>query len=536
MLMDKWLVKYESAIAGEPFADIIDEHESLAYWHDRLFFVFLKYCSPFSLIALIPGVILSLKAGLPLIAIIDILSFLLIVFATFARIAIKLRKFIIIGTVYILAIVLIDLVGYVGPGVFYLFAITILSALIFPVSYAYKTILINALILIFFSAVIHYRLFNSTLIKMHSPASWLVCSSNLIFLSLVLVALINYVFKSLYDIILHKDQLQERYKSIFEKSPIPMWLFDTTSLSFLEVNGAAIKNYGYNKEEFLSMTIKDIRPPEFVADVEQIVEKNKLSGDFYSGKAQHTKKNGEIIYVSIESNMLNLDGRSVRLVLATDITAQLINEMEIFEVGLKIRQSESNLRAIFESSVDGFVLLDGNYRVKAYNANANNFVRLNEIDLHFEPDRLVFDFVQRSNYDSFRGILQQVYNGEVIKYGRTYTNSLGEITYVDFTVTPVYENSLVCGICISGRDTTDSKRYLKTIEEQNKRFREISWMQSHLVRAPLARIMGLTDLLGTADIDTDRNEILQFLRLSSTELDTVIREITKKSNSILQDN
>ena len=51
----------------------------------------------------------------------------------------------------------------------------------------------------------------------------------------------------------------ESYKLLFDKSPQPMWVFDRASLAFLAVNEAAIEHYGYSREEFLSMTIKDIR-------------------------------------------------------------------------------------------------------------------------------------------------------------------------------------------------------------------------------------------------------------------------------------
>ena len=57
---------------------------------------------------------------------------------------------------------------------------------------------------------------------------------------------------------------EERYRLLFENNPHPMWVYDLESLAFLAVNDAAIHNYGYSREEFLSMTISDIRPPEDV--------------------------------------------------------------------------------------------------------------------------------------------------------------------------------------------------------------------------------------------------------------------------------
>ena len=51
---------------------------------------------------------------------------------------------------------------------------------------------------------------------------------------------------------------------LFEASPMPMWVYDAETLAFLAVNDAAVRHYGYSRDEFLAMTIKDIRPPEDV--------------------------------------------------------------------------------------------------------------------------------------------------------------------------------------------------------------------------------------------------------------------------------
>ena len=55
---------------------------------------------------------------------------------------------------------------------------------------------------------------------------------------------------------------EARYRQLFETNPLPMWVYDLETLRFLAVNDAAIANYGYSREEFLAMTIQDIRPPE----------------------------------------------------------------------------------------------------------------------------------------------------------------------------------------------------------------------------------------------------------------------------------
>jgi two-component system cell cycle sensor histidine kinase/response regulator CckA len=60
---------------------------------------------------------------------------------------------------------------------------------------------------------------------------------------------------------------EARYGELFERSPLPMWVFDRSTLAFLAVNAAAVRHYGYSREEFARMTLADIRPAEEVPDM-----------------------------------------------------------------------------------------------------------------------------------------------------------------------------------------------------------------------------------------------------------------------------
>lgn len=71
---------------------------------------------------------------------------------------------------------------------------------------------------------------------------------------------------------------EEKYRILFENNPHPMWVFDPETLAFLAVNESAVRHYGYSREEFLSMTIKEIRPPEDIPACLRILE--NVSGDF----------------------------------------------------------------------------------------------------------------------------------------------------------------------------------------------------------------------------------------------------------------
>jgi len=123
-------------------------------------------------------------------------------------------------------------------------------------------------------------------------------------------------------------QSESVYKHLFEHNPLPMLVYDLETLKILDVNNAAIHKYGYTKEEFLSMTIKDIRPEEEIPALMQNIAESK--DDLQKSKPwKHKLKNGEIIFTEISSHSLNYNGHNARLVLANDITEQILAEEKI---------------------------------------------------------------------------------------------------------------------------------------------------------------------------------------------------------------
>jgi PAS domain S-box-containing protein len=120
----------------------------------------------------------------------------------------------------------------------------------------------------------------------------------------------------------------ERYRLIFDSNPLPMWVYDSETFRFLTVNEAAVQNYGWTREEFLQLTIKDIRLPEdranLPADIARPVEESAQSRG-----ARHCRKNGSLIDVEVLSHDLMFEGRKARLVIASDVT-----EKKRIEAGL----------------------------------------------------------------------------------------------------------------------------------------------------------------------------------------------------------
>jgi two-component system, cell cycle sensor histidine kinase and response regulator CckA len=112
---------------------------------------------------------------------------------------------------------------------------------------------------------------------------------------------------------------EERYRLLFEHNPNPMWVYDLETLAFLAVNNAAIQHYGYSREEFLAMTIKDIRPPE---DIPALIERvaQVPQGFGVAGIWRHRKRDGTIIDVDITGHTVTFGWRSAELILVRDVT------------------------------------------------------------------------------------------------------------------------------------------------------------------------------------------------------------------------
>jgi PAS domain S-box-containing protein len=193
------------------------------------------------------------------------------------------------------------------------------------------------------------------------------------------------------------EESEKRYSEVFHFSPLPMWVINLDTYQFLDINKATIEHYGYSREEFLSMTLKDIRPPEEVSAFIKDIEENKGSAETAARRVViHKKKNGDLIKVEVQFAQFMYRGVKSNIVIATDITERL--------------------------------------------------------------------------------------------------------------------------------------NYIKAIEGQNEKLREISWIQSHVVRAPLSRIMGLIPLIHDADDIVEKEMMLDYVIMSANELDEIIRNITAKSS------
>jgi diguanylate cyclase (GGDEF)-like protein/PAS domain S-box-containing protein len=154
---------------------------------------------------------------------------------------------------------------------------------------------------------------------------------------------------------------EHRYRTLFEMNPLPMWVYDIETLAFTAVNDAAVRHYGYSHDEFLRMTLRDIRPPEEIPAMLDAL--NHLESRRGPTHFRHHKKDGAIIDVEVTSFEFVSGTRRARLAIAQDITERKRAEEEL-------RRSEERYRELFENANDLVYTHDLDGRITSMNMAA----------------------------------------------------------------------------------------------------------------------------------------------------------------------
>jgi PAS domain S-box-containing protein len=158
----------------------------------------------------------------------------------------------------------------------------------------------------------------------------------------------------------------QRYRLLFDANPMPMWIFDCQSLRFLEVNEAALRQYGFSREEFLAMTVADIRPPEDAATLRKAVA-GPPRGLHREGGWRHRRKDGTLIDVEIIGHSILTDGRNAELILANEVTERLRAEAEL-------RDTTAILQAVVDDSPLAIISVTPELNVTRWNPAAERLL------------------------------------------------------------------------------------------------------------------------------------------------------------------
>lgn len=161
---------------------------------------------------------------------------------------------------------------------------------------------------------------------------------------------------------------EKQYRLLFELNPNPMWISDERTLRFLAVNEAAAKLYGWSREQFVKMTLKDIRPPEEVPKLVEMLSRQLGSHATAVGEWRHWKQDHTPIDAEMTISSLQFMGRDARLALVKDITerkkaeqalqADLIATKKLAELGM-LSAHEGDLKPVLSSVLETAIAITG---------------------------------------------------------------------------------------------------------------------------------------------------------------------------------
>ncbi len=139
-------------------------------------------------------------------------------------------------------------------------------------------------------------------------------------------------------------------------------------------------------------------------------------------------------------------------------------EKEKKEVLHSLVQSEENLKAIFDSATESFILTDTNGVIKDFNTRARITI-FKIVEKHILKGQSIFEFIEDLRKEFFAALINKILSGETVQYDKSYYSRKGKIYWINFSFSPVKKRDTITGICITGRDITEKK-----MAEQQKEF------------------------------------------------------------------
>ncbi len=246
---------------------------------------------------------------------------------------------------------------------------------------------------------------------------------------------------------------EAHYRLMFEHNPLSMWVYDLETLAFLSVNAAACYHYGYTCDEFLGMTIKDIRPPEDVPGLLDNIAHTPPEGLDSAGIWTHCRKDGSPIAVEIRSHSIAFEGRRARLVMAIDVTERQRAEQAL-------RASESKYRMLVNQASDGILIADEH----GYYCEANSQACAM---LGYSSDELVTmrtgDLVVHEGQRAANEQWPDLREGRAFLYEARVRRKNGEIIPIEANVKRLPDGRLQAIV----RDVSDRKRTEAELNETN---------------------------------------------------------------------
>src|ERR1035437_6461825 len=258
----------------------------------------------------------------------------------------------------------------------------------------------------------------------------------------------------------HFEESEEKYRFMFDDNPQPNWIFDMETLSFVQVNEAAINHYGYSREEFLSMTIKDIRKVEDIPSVLEEIDRTRNSFR-NAGEWRHIKKNGELIFVEISMRSVLFQGKESCHVLIQDITDRKRSEEALKQANNELVRLHNNLdEAVFSLDVIQNKML--------YASIAHQTVFGHSPEEFFKNPLLWYKIIVPEDKPLVDNVFPVLHSGKKHRQEFRIVDSNGEIRWIDAKMNPTLdENGILTRIDGIASDITDRKLSEEALKQAN---------------------------------------------------------------------
>lgn len=315
--------------------------------------------------------------------------------------------------------------------------------------------------------------------------------------SLLLFALLRWEFSRRRRSEQAAQEGKVNFRYLFINNPLPMWVYDLDTLRFLDVNEAAVDQYGYTRDEFLSMRITDIRPQEDVPRLLEHATRDRPTLQ-HSGVWRHRYKNGDIINVDITSHRLEFAGYDAALIVAQNVTDRIAAQNAM-------RESNAALQAVIMAAPLAILRISPQGIIEMCNPAVEQMFgwKISKLVGHLPP-------YTEADLADFLNILERTRKGETVLGRETQRfRADGKLIDISVSTAPIHGVSgEVKEIIAIIEDITERKRaeaelleqerlrlaLNKEIELRNLRARFMS-MVSHEFRNPLAVIATSTGIL-----------------------------------------
>lgn len=326
-------------------------------------------------------------------------------------------------------------------------------------------------------------------------------------------------------------QGEARYRMIVENSQEGIWTIDEREKTNF-VNQRMSDMLGYTSSEMIGKELYDFMDAEGKAYAIACMERRR-NGARENLDIRYVTKNGEDVWANISANpIFDSNGKYLgALAMVTDVTQRKHDEDAL-------RKSEANLRAIFENTDSAYILINEELKIVSFNVQAQKYSEeYNRISL--KVNEHVRDYFSAERWPYIQQTLTRVAAGDTVSYELSFAKEDGSTKWHDVRWLNVKnsDNKNV-GFILANSDITETKltalereRITVDLTQHIKDLEQFTYIISHNLRAPVANIIGLSDMLKEDILEpAEKEDVLERVSVSIKNIDTVIQDL----NQILQ--